>query len=81
MIAYNAQPAAMTADMWARNYLSQINEIAALLLAHVIQTSKVGHLWGLGSKARAEILVPHASGVPKTSELLPARMIKYQVWD
>lgn len=30
MIAYNAQPAAMTADMWARNYLSQINEIAAL---------------------------------------------------
>ena len=29
MIAYNAQPAAMTADMWARNYLSQINEIAA----------------------------------------------------
>jgi hypothetical protein len=30
MIAYNAQPAAMTADMWARNYLSQINEIAAI---------------------------------------------------
>jgi hypothetical protein len=30
MIAYNAQPAAMTSDMWARNYLSQINEIAAV---------------------------------------------------
>ena len=30
MIAYNAQPAAMTADMWARNYLSTINEIAAV---------------------------------------------------
>ena len=29
MIAYNAQPAAMTADMWARNYLSTINEVFA----------------------------------------------------
>ena len=30
MIAYNAQPAAMTSEMWVQNYLSTINEVAAV---------------------------------------------------
>merc|ERR1719329_231182 len=42
-IAFNALPAALTADMWSHNYLSMINEVQAI-------TSPIPNPWGLYGK-------------------------------
>ena len=48
MIAYNAQPAAMTSEMWVQNYLSTINEVAAVDFhphAWITPGSRLDHAW------------------------------------